>query len=205
MSRIAPLSPEELPEETRAALAFAQETMGFTANDTLTMARWPELLGAMEQLVATIYGNSEVDLKLKRLVALVTSSAAGCRYCEAHTAHGAARQSGADAEKVAAVWDYASSPLFSDAERAALDLALAAGQSPNAATDAHFAAMRAHFSERQIVEIVAMISLFGFLNRWNTTLATELEDAPLSFARESLGRSGWEADPHALAVNASRT
>lgn len=195
MTRIAPLSPEQLPEEARAAFAFAVQTMGFTANDMLTMARWPELLSALENLVQVIYGSSEIDLALKRMVAMVVSSAAGCRYCEAHTAHGAARQSGADEAKVAAVWDYATSPLFTDAERAALDLALAAGQQPNAATDAQFAALRRHYSERQVIELVAMISLFGFLNRWNSTLATELEAAPLAFAKQTL--ADWDAGNHA--------
>ena len=201
MNRVAPLSLDELPDETRRALGFAQEVMGFTANDVLTMARWPELLGAMQQLVSVVYSSSKVDAGLKRLIAMVTSAAAGCRYCEAHTAHGAARQAGEDAAKVAAVWDYAGSPLFSEAERAALDLALAAGQVPNAATQAHFDALRPHYSERQIVEIVGMISLFGFLNRWNSTLATELEEAPLAFARDTLGPQGWTAGQHGAAGN----
>jgi len=194
MARIAPLPLDQLPTETRKALAFAEQTMGFTSNDILTMARWPELLGALEQLIGVIYGSDEVDPILKRLMAMVTSSAAGCRYCEAHTAHGAARMAGSEEAKVAAVWDYSTSVLFTDAERAALDLAFAAAQRPNAATDAHFAALGTHFNERQIVEMVAMISLFGFLNCWNSTVATELEEAPLGFARSVL--QNWNAGQH---------
>ena len=197
MTRIAPLAPDELPDEVREAFVFAQKTMGFTSNDMLTMARWPELLGAFEQMIGVIYGSSEVDLTLKRMVAMVASAAAGCRYCEAHTAHGAAKMAGADTAKIAAVWAYQTSALFSEAERAALDLAFAAGQQPNAATDAHFERLQRHYSERQMIEIVAMISLFGFLNRWNDTLATTLEEAPLSFARENLSDSGWEPGAHA--------
>jgi len=168
--------------------------MGFASNDIMTMARWPELLGALEGLLGTIYGSEEVDLGLKRMMAMVASSAAGCRYCEAHTAHGAAQMSGVNGDKVAAVWEYPISDLFSDAERTALDLALAAGQTPNAATAAHFDALRKHWSERQIVEMVALIGLFGFLNRWNDTLATPLEDAPLSYALERL--TDWGPGKH---------
>ncbi|RJY10062.1 carboxymuconolactone decarboxylase family protein [Aurantiacibacter aquimixticola] len=186
MARIAPLTLDELPQDTRRALVFAQETMGFTANDVLTMARWPQLLSALEQLVGTIYESTEIDPLLKRLIALVASSASGCRYCQAHTAHGAVKQAGGDEAKVAAVWEYATSPLFTKAERAALDLALAAAQQPNASNDEHFEALRAHYSERQILEIVAMISLFGLLNRWNSTLATELETAPLDVASKTI-------------------
>ncbi|MEM8697164.1 MAG: carboxymuconolactone decarboxylase family protein [Pseudomonadota bacterium] len=195
MAHIDPLPFDRLPEELQSRLGAAEERMGFTSNDIMTMARWPELLGALEGLIGTIYGSQEVDLGLKRMMAMVASSAAGCRYCEAHTAHGAAQMSGVDSEKVAAVWEYRTSDLFSDAERAALDLALAAGQTPNAATEDHFAALRAHWSERQIVEMVALIGLFGFLNRWNDTLATPLEDAPLSYALENFG-GDWSAGKH---------
>ena len=43
-------------------------------------------------------------------------------------------------------------------------------------------ALTAHFSDREIVEIVAVLSLYGFLNRWNCTLNTELEAPPAAFA-----------------------
>jgi uncharacterized peroxidase-related enzyme len=199
MSRIAPLAVEELPEATRRSLTYAQELMGFTPNDVLTMARWPELLAVIEPLVAVIYAPGEVDPVLKRLVATLVSGVAGCRYCQAHTAHGAVHMAGGDAAKIAAVWEFESSPLFSAAERAALDFAFHAAQQPGAATDAHFATLRGHYSERGIMELVAMISLFGFLNRWNDTLATPLEDKPLAFARATLSPDHWEAGKHASA------
>jgi len=170
--------------------------MGFTANDVLAMARWPELLEAMKQLVDVVYKPGELDDVLKRMIGTIISGASGCRYCQAHTAHGAAKMVGGDAAKIAAVWDYQTSDLFTDAERAALDLALAAGQQPNAATDEHFVQLEQHFSTRQIMEIMGVIGLFGFLNRWNDTLATQLEDAPLDFASENLKAKDWEAGKH---------
>jgi len=196
MSRIAPLSLDELPEETRSALEYAQGIMGFTANDVLTMARWPELLSAMQQLVGVIYKPGALDPLLKRLIGTIVSGASGCRYCQAHAAHGAAKMAGGEDAKVAAVWQYQTSDLFSPAERAALDLALAAGQQPNAATDAHFAALDMHFHQQQIMEIMGVISLFGFLNRWNDTLATQLEAAPLNFAETNLSAQNWNAGKH---------
>jgi uncharacterized peroxidase-related enzyme len=197
MSRIAPLPVEELPEATRRSLAFAQELMGFTPNDVLTMARWPELLAAVEPLVAVIYAPGEVDPVLKRMVATLVSGVAGCRYCQAHTAHGAVKLVGGDAAKIAAAWEFASSPLFTAAERVALNFAFHAAQQPGAATDDHFSALREHYSERAILELVAMISLFGFLNRWNDTLATPLEDKPLAFAQANLSPEHWDAGKHA--------
>jgi len=46
------------------------------------------------------------------------------------------------------------------------------------------------------VELTAAIATFGFLNRWNDTMATELEDEPLEFAGEHLAHHGWERGKH---------
>lgn len=196
MTRITPLTIDQLPQATRDSLSYAEELMGFTPNDVLTMAHWPELLAAMQQLVAVIYKAGALDGTLKRMIATIVSGASGCRYCQAHTAHGAVKMTGADGDKIAAVWTYQSDDRFSQAERAALNLALAAGQQPNAATDDHFRELEKHFSQRQIMEIMGVIGLFGFLNRWNDTLATELEEAPLGFAEQVLRPEDWEAGKH---------
>ena len=50
-----------------------------------------------------------------------------------------------------------------------------------ALTDEDIEGLKAHFSDREIVEIVAVLSLYGFLNRWNGTLNTELEAPPAAF------------------------
>lgn len=197
MPRIEPLKPSELPPEAQSVLQYAEQTMGFVANDVLTMARWPELLGAMQPIVGVIYGPGQIDDGLKRLIAMMVSAAAGCRYCQAHTAHGAAQIPGVAAEKVAALWEFETSPLFDERERAALVVALGAGQHPNGVTDEQFATLRVYFGEREILEIVGVIALFGFLNRWNDTLATSLENVPLAFASEALPADRWTPGKHA--------
>ena len=68
---------------------------------------------------------------------------------------------------------------------------------PNQAGPGHFEALREHFSEEAIVELVAVVSLFGWLNRWNDTMATELEGGPLAFASEHLAPGGWRVGDHA--------
>jgi uncharacterized peroxidase-related enzyme len=193
---IAPLTLDQLPVETRQSLEFAQKLMGFVPNDALVMARWPELLRAMQQLVAVVYQPRHIEPGLKRLLALMVSAAAGCRYCQAHTAHGAAQKADVSAEKLAAVWQHATSPLFAPAERAALDFAFAAGQTPNTVSDAHFARLREYYSDDAILEITGVIALFGFLNRWNDTLATPLENVPLAFAATQLASQGWQPGKH---------
>jgi hypothetical protein len=83
------------------------------------------------------------------------------------------------------VWEYQTSPLYSPAERTTLDFAIAAASVPNAVTDAMFTELRKYWTEEQIVEIVGVISLFGFLNRWNDTLATPLEDEPIAVGKRT--------------------
>lgn len=116
-------------------------------------------------------------------------------YCTAHTANGSGRSGVADA-KIAAIWAFETSDLFSEAERAASRFAQAAAAVPNMATDADFADLRKHFTDYQVVEIVSVISMFGFLNRWNDTLATELEEKPAAFADRTIREQGWDAGKH---------
>ncbi len=101
-----------------------------------------------------------------------------------------------DADKIAAVFEYETSPIFTPAERSALRVAARAGSVPNGVEDEDFDELRKHYSERETVEIVAVISLFGFLNRWNDTVATELEASPLRFADTHLAGHGWQAGKH---------
>jgi alkylhydroperoxidase family enzyme len=119
--------------------------------------------------------------------------AAGCRFCSAHTASYAHQFGGSPTDKVAALWDFETSDLFTEAERAALRMAAAAGTTPNGVADEHFVALQKYFDDEQILELVAVIAFYGFFNRWNDTLATPLEDPPLRFALDHLAKTGWAA------------
>jgi len=198
MSRIEPLKFSELSPAMQGMMKQAEANMGFVPNDALIMARMEGLMPAMSGMVGATYRPGKVSMELKRLVALVTSSAAGCQYCTAHNAHGA-DMAGVDSAKLAAVWDFRTSPLFSDAERAALNVAMSSAQSPNAVTDEEFEELKRHYTEEEAVEIVAVLCLFAFLNRWNHTLATELESSPLQFAEQHLRQHGWDLGVHGAA------
>jgi len=191
--RLAPLPPApQLQDQFEAS----RKRLGFVPNSMLIMQRKPRMVEAWAALTAAIWGpDSKVDFGLKRLIAHVASRAAGCQYCMAHTAGGALLQ-GENEKKVAAIWEYQTSPLFSAIERMTLDFALAAASVPNAVTDEMFAEMRKHWSEEQMIEIVGVISVFGFLNRWNDTMATPLEDEPIDVGERYLARGGWTAGKH---------
>ncbi len=198
MARLAPLPPETTPE-LKAHFDFFLGTLGFTPNSVLTMQRRPKLVQAFAQLNAAVMDPAgEVDLGFRRLIGHVASKAAGCLYCQAHTLLGA-QNFGVSAEKLADVWAYADSPHYSIAERVALDFALAAAAQPNAVTDELFAKVRQYWSEAQVVEILGVVAMFGFLNRWNDTLATPLEPVPLAVAEkaaQSAGRAVFVAGKH---------
>ncbi|MGE3280064.1 MAG: carboxymuconolactone decarboxylase family protein [Alphaproteobacteria bacterium] len=196
MPRIEPLSPETVPE-LADLLEGSKNRMGFLPNSQLIMARRPEVLRGFAQLASAINGpSSTIDPQLRNLVSQMASRASGCGYCMAHTAHTAERV-GISEAKEEALWEYETSPLFSDAERAALRVAQGAAQVPNAVTDADFEELKRHYTEAQIVDIVAVIALFGFLNRFNDTMATELESSPIEAGQRFLAQKGWTVGKHA--------
>jgi uncharacterized peroxidase-related enzyme len=192
---------EPLPLEHSAELKDAWESykrnLGFVPNSMLILQRKPKIVKAMGQLTAAIWDpDGEVDRGFKRLLAHVASRAAGCQYCMAHTA-GGALLFGIDPKKVEAIWDFRISPLYSEAEKVALNFAIAAASQPNGVTDETFAEMRKHWSENQIVEIAAVVAVFGFLNRWNDTMGTPLEEEPTHVGEKYLASHGWSAGKHA--------
>lgn len=194
MAHVLPLHPEAVPE-FRERFEHYANTRGFVPNSILTMARRPGIARAFMDLNRAVLYEGTVPEELKMLVSLITSQAAGCRYCQAHMANLSSIYQASD-QKIAAVWDFESSPLFSDAERAALRLAYRAGLNPNEASAADFAALKPHFDDGQIVEIVGTIALFGYLNRWNDTMATSLEARPSTVASRTLAHTGWAAGKH---------
>ena len=191
---------DPLPRQTTPELAddFAifERILGFVPNSLLTMQRSPAMVRAFGELTkAVMNAEGGVDLGFMRLIAHFASRAAGCRYCEAHSLV-AAEIHGVEREKIEALWEYRDSPLYSEAERAALDFALAAGSVPNAVDDELMARMRRHWSERQIVHILGAVALYGFLNRWNDSMATGLEAAPTAMGEAVLARGGWTPGKH---------
>jgi uncharacterized peroxidase-related enzyme len=195
-ARIEPLPVDHNPDLKEAFAAYTR-SLGFIPNSMLILQRKPKIVKAMAQLAASIWEpESEVDRAFKRLVAHVASRTAGCQYCMAHTAGGALLH-GVDPAKVEAVWDFRASALYSEAEKVALDFAIAAAGQPNGVTEAMFADMRKHWSENQIVEIAAVVAVFGFLNRWNDTMGTPLEPEPVEVGEKYLAAHGWRVGKHA--------
>jgi uncharacterized peroxidase-related enzyme len=189
-----PLRREDHPELEEIWRLY-EETMSFIPNSLFTMARRPEILRAFSELITQIWRTGTVPVELKPLVAIIASTAAGCRYCQAHETVDA-KMRGVDQAKIAEVWDFERSERYSEAERVALRFARDASLVPNAVTPEHFEDLRRHWDEGEIVELLAVIGLFGFLNRWNDSMATDLEEIPTMFAGRTIGSHGWEPGKH---------
>lgn len=197
MPLIDALEEDQMDPDFVEEFAFFRGTLGGIPNSIRTMARVPEIARAYTELnkaVMTDYGG--VTLELKRLLGYVASFASGCLYCQAHMIL-ASERFGASEERLNDVYDFEDSPHYTDAEKAALAYAHAAACVPNMVTDEIADRLRAHWSSDAIVEITAVIALFGFLNRWNDSMGTALEELPHDRGRERLAAStGWQVGKH---------
>jgi alkylhydroperoxidase family enzyme len=197
MPRISPAPPERF-EQVADHMARWKQQKGYPPNSWLTMLRKPAVFRAYRDLhTAVMMEAGETPKTLKFMVAYAVSVATGDPYCAAHNAENAAHLGGLSIEKVEALPHFRTSALFTPAERAALSLAHAAGGVPATVTDEHFVELKKYYSEDAIVEIVAVISLLGWLNRWNIAVATTIEDGALAFAEKHLAPAGWQPGVHA--------
>lgn len=195
MALVDPLSPDH-DIETRQLAEFFNETLGFCPNSVLTMQHRPAISKAFINLNKAVMANEgRVTSALKRMIAWVSSNATGCRYCQAHAIRAAERY-GAEQEQLENIWEYRTHNAFSEAERAALDFALAASQVPNTVNADIKKQLHQHWNDGEIVEMMGVISLFGYLNRWNDSMGTNIEDGAVESAEKYLGEVGWEKGKH---------
>lgn len=195
MPLIKPLSPETNPEVKKLA-EFFSETLGFCPNSVLTMQIRPDIAKAFINLNMSVMENKgHVSSALKRMIAWVSSNASGCRYCQAHAIRAAERY-GAEQDQLDNIWDYKTHDSFSDAERAALDFSIAASIIPNAVDKNIKKKLYQYWDEGDIVEMLGVISLFGYLNRWNDSMGTSLEDGATESGEKYLGKIGWNKGKH---------
>jgi len=195
MPLVTPLSSEQ-DLETKELAEFFNETLGFCPNSVLTMQRRPAISKAFINLNKAVMANEgRVTSSLKRMIAWVSSNATGCRYCQAHAIRAAERY-GAAQEQLDNIWEYKTHAAFSEAERAALDFSLAASMVPNAVDLSIKKELYNYWDEGEIVEMLGVISLFGYLNRWNDSMGTSLEEDAIDSGNKFLGKHGFEVGKH---------
>ena len=213
---------EQVDNKFNFLFDVVRKNMGFVPNSMIAMAEVPPILASFTTLTGLLLGDptktsplailrltfknifwsarymkkqDRVPLPLRNMVAHITSKAAGCQYCQAHTI-GSAKINGVSEEKLNSIWEFETSDHFSESERAALRFALAAGSHPNAVSEMHMTELKKYFTREQIIELGAVVSIFGFLNRWNETFATELESEAYEHAEKYLSNKGWSPGRH---------
>ena len=170
------------------------ETLGFCPNSVLTMQKKPELAEAFVSLnIAVMKNDGSITSEQKRLFAFLSSSTTGCRYCQAHTLL-AAERFGASRERLENIWDFENQDCYTESEKAAFRFVIAASKVPVAVTEDIESEMKTYWSDNQIVEIMGVVALFGYLNRWNDVMGTTLEDAAVSFASKNI--KNWSIGKH---------
>lgn len=186
----------EKDNELQNLIEFYNETLGYCPNSVITMYHRPEIAYAFINLNKAVMENKgRVTSALKRMIAYISSNAAGCRYCQAHAIRAAERY-GAEQEKLDNIWEFRTHPAFSEPERAALEFAYLSSIIPNSVDDAIAERLREHWDEGEIVEITGVVALFGYLNRWNDSMGTEMEPLTIESGEKLLSNHGWTPGKH---------
>ena len=120
MPHLAPVPLSEVQDEDiRQRFEHYRNTRGFTPNSIMTMVRRPQIVRAFMALNQAVLYEGTVPHETKMLVSLASSYASGCLYCQSHMANLSSIYKASD-EKIAALWNFDESELFTPAERAAV-------------------------------------------------------------------------------------
>jgi alkylhydroperoxidase family enzyme len=172
-------------------------TSAYRDRQQLEMFTWPELMEPFKRLAEVVMiERNGLSRQLRSEVFTMASVASGCMHCQSHGGY-SLHLMGVAPERIRDIWSFEQAAVFSDAEKAALELARDAAAVPSAVGPEHFVALREHYTDRQIVELLSVISLAGWYNRWNGAVATVTDQESVDWARRHLAAVGWDLGKHA--------
>jgi alkylhydroperoxidase family enzyme len=128
-------------------------------------AHQPKMMNGMGRFQQAVRKGNTVDERLKYLVELKGAQMIGCEFC-VDLGSQICRNSGFSDEELLAVTRYRESDLFSEREKLALDYTVAVMRTPVEVTDDLFAQMKEHFTDEQLVEVTALLTVVN-LDRFN--------------------------------------
>jgi AhpD family alkylhydroperoxidase len=128
-------------------------------------AHQPKMMSGMGRFQQAVRKAHTVDERLKNLVELKGAQMIGCEYC-LDLGSQICRHSGFSDEELLALPRYRQSGLFTEREKLALDYTVAVMRTPVEVTDELFARMQEYFSDKQMVEITALLTVVN-LDRFN--------------------------------------
>ena len=189
---VKPLNSED--KELKKLIKFYDETLGFCPNSIKTMFIRPQIAYAFINLNKAVMENKgELSSKIKRLIGYLASTVSGCKYCQAHTIRAAERY-GSNNKQLNEIWDFKESSAFTEKEKIAFEFTIAASSIPNQIDDKISLKLKEHWDDGEIVEMLGVISLFGFLNRWNDSMGTPIEEGALESGNKFL--KNWNPKKH---------
>ena len=175
MTRIQPVPKEKAGPVVRLVYAFMPRAMrkmtgraparGDGAEPIGIWAHQPKMLTGMGRFQGAVRKGRDVDERVKNLVELKGAQMIGCEYC-VDLGSQICRNSGLSDDELLALPRYRDSSLFTEREKAALDYAVAVMRTPVEVTDELFARVKRHFTDKQIVEITALLTVVN-LDRFN--------------------------------------
>ncbi|MEC7858498.1 MAG: carboxymuconolactone decarboxylase family protein [Bacteroidota bacterium] len=189
---VKPLKSED--KELKKLIKFYDETLGFCPNSIKTMFIRPQIAYAFINLNKAVMENrGELSSKVKRLIGYLASTVSGCKYCQAHTIRAAERY-GSNNKQLNEIWDFKESSAFTEKEKIAFEFTIAASSIPNQIDDKISLKLKEHWDDGEIVEMLGVISLFGFLNRWNDSMGTPIEEGALESGNKFI--KNWNPNKH---------
>jgi len=129
------------------------------------MAHRPEILKEFFELFKTIMKEGKIEKLLKWKIAFIVSDALKCPFCVDVTSKmlerlGAAKE---DLERAK------NSDNLPEKEKEVLTLVKEVTLKANVCTPELFGSLKEKFSEAELVEVVSIIGLFNYINRFNNT------------------------------------
>jgi alkylhydroperoxidase family enzyme len=128
-------------------------------------AHQPKMLSGMGKFQQAVRKGDTVDERLKYLVELKGAQMIGCEFC-VDLGSQICRNSGFSDDELLALPRYRQSDLFTEREKLALDYTVGVMRTPVEVTDQLFAQMKEHFTDQQLVEITALLTVVN-LDRFN--------------------------------------
>jgi alkylhydroperoxidase family enzyme len=182
MARVKMITPEEADAQTRKVYQGVIEQWGRISNFSRVLAHQPAALaGWMLPNDAIRLKNVKSDpdyVRIQQLVIIKTSALNQSAYCLSHNVP-LGKKVGLTAAQIAAAQggDYMSSAELDDRQKAAIRWAEAVTLMRARDDEQAFAAMKRHFSEKEIVELTIFCGMWNYSNRLCEALHVDLEHA----------------------------
>lgn len=186
MARVSLITGREAPLRLRILNLFSRRMMGQEAVPLKILAHNRRFLLPYLAVTRLVQGKTRLDPEIRSLAMHLVAEINGCSWC-LDFGQAQALNQGISVEKLAAVADYAGSPLFSAAERAALAYASEVTQVGARVSDSTFAELRQQFSEQEIVELAVAVACENMFNRLNAPLEVESQ----GFCALPRPNAGW--------------